>query len=583
MVRGATEKRDYGNRAHDEPQVCARIMPIDNECHPFLAKLRSMRGMLTQDRFLKMKEEELKNEVLIPLLKAMGYSDVTDNHGGSSEQGKDIVCWKANELGSRRNLAIAAKAVRLTGKASVSSGTVGEVHTQIQQCFGKPYSDPATGEPCHIHECWVVTNQKIGKEFVEAITSVLNPGMLNRSVSYIDGDKLWELVKKYLPVSLLQLLNETNAVISDSDTHYQPHVYLTGTEARISLHEKYPGAAQEKPIKVKGRFVFPNTPEGEAARSAVEHFFATGTPFELSSEFIDTIELPDFYKQILGITDFNIEAVGLGPSFNTMCVPVRIEILTDTGDEHILPYIELRMLQGGTEEMTLTNDQQSTPIQVKLTLRPEDKGGTLNITTRDVSLNAVQLLNVLELHYWLRKSSLIRVVSLDLGFAFFEMHKVEGNFASAEPDYINFVRDMAAIQTKVKRSITIPERDFTEEEIDVIEKLRSILHTGKAQGTWSELPIPVSQEGVATLLEDYGNGKSNSLYVRSEEIQPLFDTEIPLGIVAYHYEEVILANEDELREAQEHLVPIVASFAPGENNKVTAQYADWLQASKTIG
>lgn len=73
------------------------------------------------------------------------------------------------------------------------------------------------------------------------------------------------------------------------------------------------------------------------------------------------------------------------------------------------------------------------------------------------------------------------------------------------------------------------------------------------------------------------------MYVRSEEIQPLFDTEIPLGIVAYHYEEVILANEDELREAQEHLVPIVASFAPGENNKVTAQYADWLQASKTIG
>ena len=527
-----------------------------------------------------MKEEELKNEVLIPLLKAMGFQDVTDNHGGSGEQGKDIVCWKVNELGSRKNLAIVAKAVRLTGKAAVGSGTVGEVQTQIQQCFGKPYADSVTGEQCYVHECWVVSNQKIGKEFVDSITSVLSPSTLNRSVSYIDGDNLWKLVEKYLPVSLMQVLDETNKIITNVDTHYQPHVYLTGTETHISLHEKFPGAAEEKPIKIKGRFVFPNTPEGNAARSAVEHFFATGTPVELSPEFIDSIEFPDFYEQIFDISNINIHAFGMMPAANDTRVPVRIEISSEDRDDYILPYIELRMVQSGTHEMTLANDQQPIAVQVRLVLRPEDRGGTLNISTRDVPLNAMQLLEVLELHTQLNKSTLIRIISLELGVTFFDMRKMTGEFASSDPRFVNLVRDLATIQKKLNRPIIIPDRDFTEGERESIAKLRNILHTGEVEGTWSELTIAISVTQVGDITEHFSNGKSHMLFIRAQEDEVLFNTELPLGTARYLYHEAVLADElsflKNLNELAGSDVPINIAFVPGENKAVTVHYLDWL-------
>jgi hypothetical protein len=73
--------------------------------------------MLTRDNFDTMDEATLRTHVLIPLLREMGYQDVFEYHGGAGEQGKDIVCWKPEDLGSRENLAIVAKASQMTGQA----------------------------------------------------------------------------------------------------------------------------------------------------------------------------------------------------------------------------------------------------------------------------------------------------------------------------------------------------------------------------------------------------------------------------------------------------------------------------------
>ena len=54
--------------------------------------------MLIKERIREMNEADLSTEVLIPLLRAMGFRDVTYCHGGSAEQGKDITCWKSSEL-----------------------------------------------------------------------------------------------------------------------------------------------------------------------------------------------------------------------------------------------------------------------------------------------------------------------------------------------------------------------------------------------------------------------------------------------------------------------------------------------------
>ena len=127
--------------------------------------------MLTKEYIQSLNDIPLMQEVLIPLFRAMGFRDVTFYHGGVAEQGKDIVFWHSNELGVRRNMGVVVKAVQINAQANIRNGTMGEVLTQIQQCFGSPFVDPITGQAQDVHECWVISSQRIQKEAISSILS----------------------------------------------------------------------------------------------------------------------------------------------------------------------------------------------------------------------------------------------------------------------------------------------------------------------------------------------------------------------------------------------------------------------------
>lgn len=119
--------------------------------------------MLTKEVFDQMNEAALREEIIIPLLRKMGFRDVFHWHGGTGEQGKDVVCWKLSELGKRENLAIVAKAVKTTGQAKLDKGSAAEIQTQIRQCFGKPYNAPLSLQEESVHHVWVVSNKDISR------------------------------------------------------------------------------------------------------------------------------------------------------------------------------------------------------------------------------------------------------------------------------------------------------------------------------------------------------------------------------------------------------------------------------------
>jgi hypothetical protein len=152
----------------------------------------------TQDQIEKLKEDSLCTEVLVPLFIAMGFRDVRYYHGGSQELGKDIIMWKEGAVGNRENYAVVVKAHRITGKTASGKGSVAEVRTQIEQCFGNPYKDPVNGSDQSVNICWVVSSHEIKKEAITALCAALKSQRLDMLVTFIDGNKLWELIEKYL-------------------------------------------------------------------------------------------------------------------------------------------------------------------------------------------------------------------------------------------------------------------------------------------------------------------------------------------------------------------------------------------------
>lgn len=542
--------------------------------------------MLTKERLQGMNEAQLRKEVLIPLLKKMGYQDVKEYHGGAGEQGKDIVCWDTDKLGIRRNQALVVKAVNITGRANAARGTATEVLTQISQCFGKPFQDIITGEEQRVHECWVVSNHEILKEAIDTISSSLSTHGLVRDVRFVNGDSLWKLIETYLPTQAVwEKLHEASEVFGTLDSHYSLQSMVSDTGIQITASEKYPGASQEKPIRVKSSFVFPDTPEGQEVQNAFEKFRATGSPVEIPSSFIQNIELPEFLQEILGpMTKNGSLKFGSTSMQQAISFPARIEFDCDDGDKFALEYIYFKVVQAGQSEVTLANDNQPTHIHVQLILSLKDNEFNITFETHASSLNIKQVLDDLKLQACLSKPCSIEIIQLDTGIPLCgaKHQGTSGDIPSSM--FIKVVEGLYMLQVKTRQPITIPLRELTEDEEDTLKQLYAIFSEGRITGTWDTATIKVSAslEHVNQLLNDLDSGQTNVFFVEQEKVVSLFDVELPLGRARTICSGAKLTNEQEIREKLVYAkdsskgTDLNLVYEAATDANAVEEYLDWL-------
>lgn len=218
-----------------------------------------------------------------------------------------------------------------------------------------------------MHECWVLSNQKILKEGEKAIKSVIKPSNLDRHVRFINGDTLWTLVEKHLASqTLMGKFQMIQKQLSNIDTHYQPVIQVSGNEMNISLREKFKGAAESKPLKLNFSFEFPDTPSGQAAKKALDNHFATGAPVSISPEFISSIEYPEVIKSLFGAKDLHPPTLEISPLSSGHHFVASVEIKCDDGDEFKIDHVDFAVKHAGNEEATLYFWLAATKIIIQL-------------------------------------------------------------------------------------------------------------------------------------------------------------------------------------------------------------------------
>ena len=504
--------------------------------------------MLTKEIVQKMKEDELSRKVLIPLFREMGFQDVVYHHGGAGEQGKDIVFWKQDELQTRKNYAVVVKATNISGQAKGGKGTAGEVATQIQQVFGADYLDSVTSEPQIVHECWVVTNQKILKEGETSIKSVIKTSNFDRHVRFVAGDKLWALVEKHLaPQTLMGKFQMIQKELSNVDTHYLPVIQLSGEEMNLSLREKFKGAAEEKPLDFNFSFQFPDTPAGQAARVALDQHFATGAPVSISPEFISSIEYPEIIKSFFGVDDIQHPTLEISPLSNGHHFVARIEIECDDGDSFNIDHVDFMAKYSGTEETTLENVESASLLRIKLVANMTKQTAKLTFGWQlpNPSYSCTQLLQIMEFQNCSSKPFNLRVISKEFGIEVFSQRSEQGMTSPPPKFHLNMYRVLDKLQRKSNKSIMIPIRALTDEEIKTLSELIHIAQNGKIRGKWTEFKVTLQG-----LSADAFNALSEQAFffrLVGEEVENIFAIELPLGEVETVFRNGLIANLDEVR------------------------------------
>jgi len=138
-------------------------------------------------------ERAFSTELIEPLLRALGYDSVRNNHG-PEEFGKDILCREIDRFGIERWIGFQLKAVDITGEANA---LVDLIVGQINDAFSIPFYDVASRSTKHIAGLFVICSEGITKNAREKIKGKIPHGLVG-SVTFIDRQYLEGLITRHL-------------------------------------------------------------------------------------------------------------------------------------------------------------------------------------------------------------------------------------------------------------------------------------------------------------------------------------------------------------------------------------------------
>jgi len=481
---------------------------------------------LTRAQIEEMKESELRTEVLIPLLKAMGYRYVIHYHGGSGEQGKDIVMWKPGDFGQRKNFGVVVKAGKISGQAS-GKGSAAETYFQIKQSFGSSYRDGITAEDQEINECIIVASGNITKEARDSIMNAVSGSVADRSLTFIRGDTLWELVEKYLPASIvLDKLAQARDTFENVSPHHRITASIKDGDVVLSTQPKYEGAEQIDPITIKFKLVYPDTPQGVAARKEFDQHVSTGSPLTVAPPFLSDLEVPDFLSPFLKADE--VSHLVIGPRQGPKPAAGSLVITPDEGPAITIDGIEFRAVQVGQDEITLDNSHQLTQWHFRIRLNQTDHTANVTFDEKVERQNVKRELDKARLWEALSGGCRLAFVSADTGLTLFEGKLPRKSDEGPPVGYADFLEQILLIQTRTGIPISIPPRNITQDEIRSIYEGAARLRHGSISGTSKSLSIEIDRAGAENVVAGrFINGQE--LSISQLEEWTILDTTIPVG------------------------------------------------------
>jgi len=135
-------------------------------------------------------EKDLVENVLIPVFKAIGFNAVED-HGGPDELGKDLICWRMDELGDTE-VAVAQVKLYKPSRKAADKRSFSEIVTQLSQASETPI-------PCRDGQSYLPRTVYFITPFLldtRVLLSRFNrfSSLRSRGIKIIDGHKLCQLI-----------------------------------------------------------------------------------------------------------------------------------------------------------------------------------------------------------------------------------------------------------------------------------------------------------------------------------------------------------------------------------------------------
>jgi hypothetical protein len=137
-------------------------------------------------------EKAFCTEVLLPLLRRMGFLAVRYQHG-TKEYGKDFTFSEMTPFDSLRHYGLQAKAGDITGKVN---SAVDEIIGQVEDAFSMPYYETGSKEPRYISTFIVAISGTFAANAKDKIAEKIAKGVIG-SVLFLDRQTIIAFAERY--------------------------------------------------------------------------------------------------------------------------------------------------------------------------------------------------------------------------------------------------------------------------------------------------------------------------------------------------------------------------------------------------
>lgn len=384
---------------------------------------------------------------------------------------------------------------------------------------------------------------------------------------------LLELSERVTQQAIWYQMEEARKAVDDTDPHYQA---VFTTDGSFIIKERHPGASEEQPLTL-------SITVNRAGHEAIKRTQATGEPLNLREEDIIDVKVPDIISRHIRITGHLGITSGVARGEKTLTVKAVVECAD--GETASLDNVILENIQGGSEQMILSNENQDVPWKFRQIVKFDEDYSHLTYTLEPTGASIKRALEGFRFSRALSKGGRFHYENVETGVQFAPAEFPPGVIPSPDPLLIRALEALEFIQKKTGVLFTMPQ-NFTRAEAENILNVEQILRTGKV-----ELQPPsftyTDPEEAKNDLERFSHGATLSLTQYSEDwVFIILGKGVFLGPVLVSCGKMVPHPEDmeTLRKAVEDDIseahPIVARLVPVPGLTLEAKLLRWLPAEE---
>lgn len=457
-----------------------------------------------------------KDEVLIPYFRQLGYQFVRGYHG-PNELGKDIVMYKNNGSGKRINYAVVVKAKRISGRAT---GDISEISTQVNQAFGSSYLDPETKKRLKVDKVIIANNHPIPPRSFDAIHSAINHYI--ERVEFHDGNKIMHnIIDNKMQIGLFPVISSCFDDIMDKYKLNGISFKQVNNRKQIIIE---PSLSTPNEL-LKGSFSL-----NSLGNEKMNVLYKTGEKVTIYSDEIKNITLPKIWEELnFNNPDSSQYKIVIGPSGRTN--RKLILNLLDTNN-NVINYEYLYVKNSGTDVISLKNDDPILSIKLDINIK-EKNMSTFNIQFREYErISAYKLYKYEKLIFDICTAEEVVIIDEETGITFTTFKHNEKTDHYVYKDRIELLKKLYSIQEYFNTVILIPNRSFSDDEVDQINKLYQIIQDGYYLLSGGTVNLSLELNDNAEMFLKTGSF-NEVLSLETTENIVFFETDLSLGKINF--------------------------------------------------